>query len=89
MAVVLVFDSLRTFGFSITRAKNKMEWEAGLMIAADFFITAFGLAILFFSPEPMKLAWAYLPSTALGFLLVLFVLRKDLKGIFTKFEKNW
>ena len=88
MAVVLVFDSLRTFGFSITRAKNKMEWEAGLTIATDLFITAFGLAILFLSPEPMKLAWAYALSTALGFLLVLFVLRKDLKGIFTKFEKK-
>jgi O-antigen/teichoic acid export membrane protein len=88
MAVLLVFDSLRTFGFSITRAKNKMEWEAGLSIATDILITALGLATLFIAPHPMQLAYAYTASTGLGFLLVFFVLRNQLKGLLRDFDKE-
>lgn len=88
MAVLLVFDSLRTFGFSVTRAKNKMEWEAFLTIATDVFITALGIFTLLTAPRPMEIAYAYTLSTALGFLLVFFVLRKQLKGILTAFDKE-
>ncbi len=87
MAVLLVFDSLRTFGFSITRAKNKMEWEAGLTIATDVFITGLGLITLLNAPRPMPLAYAYTASAGLGFLLVFFVLRNQLKGLLTRFDK--
>lgn len=88
MAILLVFDSMRTFGFSITRAKNKMEWEAGLSIATDFLITALGVFALFSYPNPKGLAFAYTAGAGLGFILVFFVLRNQFRGLLTNFDKE-
>ncbi len=88
MALLMVFDSLRTFGFSVTRAKNKMEWEAFLTIATDTLIAALGIFTLFAAPRPMEIAYAYTLSIGIGFLLVFFTLRKQLKGILTAFDRD-
>jgi O-antigen/teichoic acid export membrane protein len=88
MAVLLVFDSLRTFGFSVTRAKNKMEWEAGLSIATDFIITALGAFTLFAYPDPKSLAFAYTAGTGLSFILIFFALRNQLRGLLTHFDRE-
>ncbi|MGC9603082.1 MAG: flippase [Minisyncoccia bacterium] len=88
VVLLLIFDNLRTFGFSITRARNKMEWEAGLGIATDVFITALGIISLLVAPHPKELAEAYTAGTIIGFCLVFFILRKQFKGILTNFDRK-
>ncbi len=88
MALLLTFDTLRTFGFSITRAQSKMEWEAGLSFATDIFITVLGLLALVIAPHPQNLAYAYTVGTGLGFILVFFVLRHEFRGLFSNFDKT-
>ncbi len=88
MTLLLTFDTLRTFGFSVTRARSKMEWEAGLGIATDVFITVLGLLALVIAPHPQTLAYAYTAGTGLGFFLVFFVLRHEFRGLFSNFDKT-
>ena len=88
VALLLAFDSLRGFGFSITRAQNRMELEAGLNIITDLFITMFGLFVLFTNPTTVALTYAYVAGSGLGFVLIFIALRHHLKGIFSKFNKN-
>jgi len=88
IALLLAFDSLRGFGFSITRAQNRMEFEAGLNIVTDLFITMFGLFVLFTKPTTIALTYAYILGSGIGFVLIFIALRHQLKGIFSKFNKN-
>ncbi len=88
VALLLVFDSLRGFGFSITRAQNRMELEAVLSILTDLFITILGLFVLFINPTTIALTYAYVAGSGIGFVLIFITLRRQLKGIFLKFNKN-
>ncbi len=87
-AIIIAFDSLRSFGFSITRAQNKMEYEAILNIIADLLITVLGVLALMVKPTAFYLSISYAAGNILGFGIILIVLRKQFKDIFKYFDRN-
>ncbi len=87
VAILLALDSLRGFSYSIARAQNRMQFEAGFIMLTDFFITAFGLVILFTQPTTMGLTLAYTVGSGLGTLGAFWALRKELGGLLKHFDR--
>lgn len=85
---LLIFDNFRSFGFSIVRAQNRMEIEAVLSAITDILITALSLTVLFVTPGPWTLSLAYVLGSALGTLLVFWVIRKYLTGLSKHFDQT-
>ncbi len=87
MALILVFDTFRNFGFSLIRSREKMEIEAGLYIFTNIAIVAFGFGALYLHPTVKAFTLAYAVGTAAGLIATLFVLRKDAATAFSNFSK--
>lgn len=85
-AVILIFDSLRNFGFSLSRAMQKMQLEALNEIVTNLFITAFGFYFLYRSPNSGGLVVAYLIGTAGGFSITLSAFGHYFKDLLTHFD---
>lgn len=85
ISLILIFDGLREFGFSITRALEKMELEAKLFIITNLAIVAFGFFFLLASPTVRSFSYAYVFGTAVGAAATLYVLRRELRGLFSNF----
>lgn len=87
MAAVLVFDSLRNFGFSIIRSKEKMELEAALYMLTNVAIVAAGIISLHLRPTVMSFTASYAFGTAMGMLATFYVLKKEAVKAFSHFSK--
>lgn len=87
VAIILFFDSLRNFGFVISRAKEKMQLEALNEIITNFMITALGLAFLYFIPTSRSLASAYIYGVAIGFFVILLMLKDHFYSSLISFDK--
>ncbi|MEK7608664.1 MAG: flippase [Patescibacteria group bacterium] len=74
-ALLVVFDGIRDFSFSITRAWEKMELEALIGVFTNVMITVIGLALLFTNPNPRLLLWGYTLGAGMGTALSIWVLR--------------
>ncbi len=88
VALLFTFDNLRSFGFSVTRAYNKMELEGSLMILTEIFVTSLSLFVLFRAPSDYNLVLAYTVGSFLGFLATFAVIREKIKDAFSYFRKN-
>ncbi len=88
VAILLVFDSLRDFGFSIIHARNRMDLEAFFNIVTNIAITGLGLAILFWKPTPAALAASYTAGSGIGFFLVFAFLLKQFRNLISHFDRN-
>lgn len=88
IAVILFFDSLRNFGFVISRAKEKMQLEALNEVFTNFLITTFGLLFLFFIPSSESLTIGYLYGVAIGFIVALLTLKDHFYSSLNNFDKN-
>ncbi len=88
VTLLLIFDSLRNFGFAISRAIEKMQWEAADEIITNVAITAIGIAALLTSGGPQELAYAYVIGTAIGMLFIFVLLRNYIARLFTHFQKG-
>jgi len=88
VAFILIFDNLREFGFSITRAMEKMEVEAFFFILTNLAIVIFGFVFLIFDPSPISLAYAYVLGTAIGMVSTFLFLRKYFQNIFKYFKQE-
>ena len=86
IAVILIFDSLRNFGFAISRAHEKMQWEAINEVVTNIFITLFGIYALYHLPTSASLTMAYMAGTAIGFLLIVYLFKKYYSEIFKHFN---
>ena len=84
--LILILDSLRNFGFSISRATEKMQWEAFNEIITNIGITAFGFYFLLRAPTSLNLTAAYAIGTAIGLGLTIATLWQYAKTIFTSFN---
>ncbi|MBP7846398.1 MAG: flippase, partial [Candidatus Pacebacteria bacterium] len=84
IALLLAFDSLRSFVYSISRSENKMQTEAGLEIITEVFITVLCLFMLFQNPSAKSLAIGYTIGSGLGLMGALVVFRKYIINISTK-----
>ncbi|MFA6365060.1 MAG: flippase [Candidatus Paceibacterota bacterium] len=87
-ALLIAFDALRDFAFSITRAKEKMEIEAAINFTTGVGITIFGFGALWLAPNPMSLMIGYVMGSALGFFLAFFLLRKYVQHFWHHFDKE-
>jgi O-antigen/teichoic acid export membrane protein len=86
-ALILIFDSFRQLGFSVIKAMEKMELQAGLYLLTNATIVITGLFFLSRSPSITSLTYAYVCGAGIGVFATLFVLRKQLRKI--KFDFNW
>lgn len=87
-SLILLFDSLRNFGFVISRAKEKMQLEAFNEFFTNAFITFLGLIFIIFMPTSQSLTISYLLGVAMGFLAVLLMLRDHFYSSLTSFDIN-
>jgi len=86
VSVLLAFDSLRGFAFSIARAKNKMQIESGAGVLTDGLITLLGVVALIILPSAKFLAYGYTTGVVIGTTITFFILRKDFSGVFNHFN---
>lgn len=83
-AILLALDGLRSFGFSIFRAKNKIELETYTEITTEIVSTAIGFIILYTAPSVHNLLLGYITSSALGVSLILMYVGVRHVGTFFK-----
>jgi O-antigen/teichoic acid export membrane protein len=87
-ALILFFDSLRNFGFVISRAKEKMQLEAINEIITNFVITVLGLIFLCLIPTSWSLVIAYINGVAIGFIAVVLMLKDHFFSSLINFDKT-
>ncbi len=75
---LLAFDSLRDFLLAITRAQEKMQVEAGVLVFTNITIVALGIVSLFIFGSARSLMVAYTIGSGAGFLVTFLILRKYL-----------
>lgn len=85
-ALLTIFDALREFGFGLTRAKEKMEVEAGISLVTGIGIAALGFVAIFIKPTAFSLMVAYVAGSGLGFFLAFLFLKKYLKNFWRLFD---
>lgn len=85
--LIFAFDTLREFGFALTRALERMEYEAGLFLLTNASIVGLGFWFITISPTTTSLAYAYALGGAIGMLATFFVFRKHFGQLLTRF--NW
>lgn len=88
--VVFIFasDVLREFGFSITRALEKMEIEAAVKFLTNMAVGVSSFIFVTIWAKPYFLALGYLVGNLVGFLLILWFLRAYLINILFYFTKT-
>jgi O-antigen/teichoic acid export membrane protein len=80
---------MREFGFSITRALEHMQVEAGLYTLTNISIVVLGFLFLSLAPSVTSFTLAYAIGTAIGMAATFFVLRNDLKNVFSHFRWDY
>lgn len=88
VAIILAFDTFREFFSSFIRAKEKMEWDAGIFIFTNIAIVAFGYLALRMSPTALALGWGYAIGTTLGAIAVIVVLQKQIREALSHFSRT-
>ena len=88
VALILTFDSLREFAFSLARANEKMEREATLFIFTNICIVVSGFVFLAISPTVEFFTYSYALGVGLGFLATFWNLRGYLVGVLSNFSKE-
>ncbi len=83
---ILVFDTIREFGFSLVRAIEKMEWEAGLYLLTNAAIVIAGFVALYLSKSVVAFTFAYALGTGLGMVATVWALRGKISGVFSNFS---
>jgi O-antigen/teichoic acid export membrane protein len=85
---ILVFDTLREFGFAFTRAVEKMELEAYLNVATNVAIVVAGFTALALTPSAKSFAIAYAVGTGIGSVATFLVLRRDFRRLLADFSRR-
>ncbi len=88
VALVLLFDNFREFGFSLIRVTERMEREAALFLATNLFILFFGILFLRLSPTVESFTWAYTAGAGLGMLLTFAAVWSHLGRILSDFDRK-
>ncbi len=86
VTLLLIFDSFRNFGFTISRATQHMQWEAVNEILTNIFITGTGFYMLGKYGTSESLTNAYIIGTAVGLLAIMYPIRHYFTKIFTHFN---
>src|SRR3989344_3399907 len=86
VALILFFDSLRELGLSINRASEKMERDMVVKVTTNAAIFIFGVIFLKIKLVPESIALAYAIGSAIGFISIAIIIRKDLKTFLSKID---
>ena len=86
MAVIMILDSTRDFFVSIARSLERMEWEAFLSILTNASVVLIGIALLQISASAEFMAYGYAFGIGVGTIATIYLLRKELSGMFTHFD---
>ena len=81
VAAVLALDTLREFLTSLLRAKERMEWDAGIFLLTNLGILVFGFLFLTIRATPGSFAWAYVAGDVMGITLAIWVIRAYFKNL--------
>jgi O-antigen/teichoic acid export membrane protein len=88
VALILALDTLREFFFSLIRAKEEMQKEAGIFLLTNASVVAFGFLFLHLATNPRSFGWGYVAGDAVGTIAALVVLRNYFKKIFSYFSRD-
>jgi O-antigen/teichoic acid export membrane protein len=86
VAVMIIFESLREFGFGFNRALEKMEREAFVKVILNLSIAILGFVAIFTHPSAYTLLIAYVLGALIGFLATVWFLRAHLRELFGKID---
>jgi O-antigen/teichoic acid export membrane protein len=86
VAFVLMFDTLRDFFLALLRARERMEWDAGITVLTNLAIVILGFIFLAISPSAKGLVWGYAIGSFLGTCAAAIVLRDYIKSAFSWFS---
>lgn len=87
-AVLLFFDALRGFFFSITRAEQRMHIDSQVQILTNGLIVVLGIGLLYLSPTPLSLVTGYALGSALGTGVMFYVIKDYFPNIRKTFSKK-
>jgi O-antigen/teichoic acid export membrane protein len=85
---IFCFDSLRDLVSALARSLNRMDIEAKGQVITNASIVVFCFIALFFSPNAKGMTSGYVLGTLIGLLAVIYPLRGEFKGIFSRFDKK-
>ena len=85
---LFIFDSLRRFGTSLFRAKERMEKEALVNISTQIIIVIGGFVALSISSTPESLAVAYAFGAGIGLIIAGFFLKNHIRNLLSSFDKT-
>ena len=88
IALMFVFDTFRELFFSMNRASEKMEREMIVKTLMGAVIAVLGIVLLKITPEPKSIAITYVIGSGLGCLLILSMIKKDIRRFFIKTDKK-
>src|SRR3989344_1442830 len=86
VALILFFDSMRELGLSINRASEKMERDMVVKITTNASIFILGVLLLKTKLSPESIAIAYALGSAIGFLSIAIIIRKELRALLAKVD---
>lgn len=88
VAILITFDGLRSFIFSIYRSMNRMQFEAFFEILTEVIITISCIAVLFKIPSVLNFSLAYMLASGAGFILTLLFTSKYISNIIKNFKRK-
>lgn len=88
VAIILALDTLREFFFSLIRAREEMQKEAGIFLLTNLGILIFGSLFLYLAANARSFSWGYVVGDAIGTFAAIIVLRDHLDKIFSRFDKK-
>lgn len=88
IALALLLDGFREFGFAVTRAFQEMEIEAGITIAYQAAAVLFGFIILWIWPTVTALAFTYVLGSLIGASLILGYLKNYFRNLKMYFNRS-
>ena len=88
MALVLIFDSLRSFFFSVSRAEQQMHIESKNNIYTNILIVGISLAFMFVSRTALALTWGYAIGDGIGFIFMVIAVKKYIPNLLKHFSKD-
>ncbi|MFZ2150116.1 MAG: flippase [Minisyncoccia bacterium] len=86
VALILFFDSMRELGLSINRASEKMERDMVVKVTTNAAIFFLGVMLLKIKLAPESIALAYAIGSAIGFIAIAILIRKELKVLLAKVD---
>lgn len=87
VGLLIVFDSIRSFGFAIIRAENRMEKEARISFVTELLTAILAIFVLVFAPSVKNLVLSYLIGSGLGAIAILALMKDYLRGIWANFDR--